>query len=100
MSMAWTVISWLGSFGFAVCAIPQVISTWRAGHARELSWGFLLLWLLGEVCTFAYVLHEIDSPPLIVNYVINGLCLLILIWYKLRPRTSPVSRILKGIIND
>lgn len=84
----WKVISWIGAFGFAVCAVPQVVETVKKRNADGLSWGFLLLWLLGEVCTFAYVLHDIHSLPLTVNYIINGLSLLILIYYKLRPRTA------------
>jgi uncharacterized protein with PQ loop repeat len=46
-------IGWLGAFLFAICAVPQVVKTWKTKKAGDLSWLFLLLWLFGELFTFA-----------------------------------------------
>ena len=79
------VIGWIGSLAFALCGLPQVIQSIRDGHSRGLNSWFLFLWCLGEACTLAYVLPS-GNAPLITNYVLNGICLSILVYYKLKPR--------------
>jgi uncharacterized protein with PQ loop repeat len=75
-------IGWVGSFCFAVSALPQTIKTVRTKSAEDLSWGFLGLWLVGELCMLAYAAIELDSTPLVVNYICNLACLLPIIYYK------------------
>ena len=81
------LIGWIGSFLFAICAVPQVVKTWRTKKAEDLSWLFLLFWFFGEIFTFAYILVDdrmlkITHFPLYVNYSLNILLLFYLIYAK------------------
>ena len=78
-------IGWLGSILFALCGLPQAIKSYKEKHSNGLAWGFLLMWLWGEIFTFAYVLPKMDYP-LLANYVVNFLFLIVIIWYKLFPK--------------
>jgi len=80
------IIGWLGSFCFAVCGIPQAIKTWKLGSADEISWLFLLLWLTGELSMIVYVWPKQDYP-LLFNYLGNLACLLVILRFKLIPRS-------------
>jgi len=78
------IIGWIGSMLFAFCALPQCIMVCRQKHAHGLSWGFLLMWLLGEVLCFWYVaMQPMMQVPLLANYVINFAMLIVIIWYKI-----------------
>lgn len=79
------IIGWIGSVLFAACGLPQAVACWQAGHARGLAWGFLLMWFVGEILTLVYVLPKLDWP-LIFNYVVNLVFLVIMLRYKLWPR--------------
>ena len=79
------LIGWIGSLLFAACGIPQAWQCWKSGHARGLAWGFLMMWLMGEVLTLIYILPKLDWP-LIFNYTANLALLLIMLWFKLWPR--------------
>lgn len=81
------IIGWLGAFLFAICAIPQVIQTWKTKKAGDLSWLFLLFWLFGEILTFTYIiiddlLQKITHFPLYINYLFNITLVLYLIYAK------------------
>ncbi|MFP4514733.1 MAG: PQ-loop domain-containing transporter [Parcubacteria group bacterium] len=80
-------IGWIGAFLFAICAVPQVIQTWRTKKAGDLSWLFLIFWLLGEILTFTYIviddiLLKITHFPLYINYLFNIILVLYLIYAK------------------
>lgn len=69
-------IGWIGNLLFAVCAIPQVIKTFRSKKTEDLSLLFLWLWFFGELLTFFYiVLGDLESKtvhlPLYFNYIVN-----------------------------
>ncbi len=81
------IIGWIGSIALSICAIPQVIKTWKTKSANDLSWGFLLLWFKGEILTFAYILYsdyasQVYHLPLYVNYVFNSALVVYLIYAK------------------
>jgi len=79
------IIGWIGSMLFAFCALPQMVMTIKNNHARGLSWGFLVMWFLGEVLCFTYVAFQpILQIPLLANYVLNFIMLVVIIWYKVR----------------
>lgn len=84
-------IGWIGSILFAVCAIPQALQCYKQGHGVGLSWVFLLCWLFGELLTTVYIWPKQDWP-LLFNYAINLACLAIIIYYKLRPRDSQLTK--------
>lgn len=90
-SLAWTpealeAVGWIGSAMFSVCGLPQAVKCWRQGDADSLSWGFLGLWLGGELFTLAYVLGKSGLPPLLLNYGLNIVFLSIILWFKVFPR--------------
>lgn len=80
------VIGWLGSILFSMCAVPQVWQCYRQKHADGLSWTFLLMWLTGEVLTAVYV-WPTQQYPLLANYFFNGVCLLVILRYRMWPRS-------------
>ncbi len=80
-------MGWLGAFFFAICAIPQVVKTYRTRKTEDLSWLFLLFWFLGEIFTFSYIIIDdvhlgITHFPLYINYVFNIVLLFYLIYAK------------------
>lgn len=79
------VIGWLGSALFAVCGLPQAIQCAREGHARGLNWFFLLAWFGGECLTIIYVYPKMDLP-LLANYAVNMVFLIIMLRYKISER--------------
>ena len=81
------IIGWIGSICFAVCGIPQALQCYKTGHSRGLSWGFLMLWFIGELFTIAYVLPKMDIP-LLFNYGFNLAVLLIILRFKLWERKN------------
>ena len=80
------IIGWLGSMLFAFCAWPQTSKVYNEKHAHGLSGWFLAMWLAGEVLCFIYVaLQQTLQYPLLANYFINFLMLLVIIYFKLYP---------------
>jgi len=80
-------IGWSGGVMLSICAIPQVYRTWKTKKANDLSWGFLLLWFFGEIFTFFYIVYSdfatnIFHFPLYVNYLLNILLVIYLIYAK------------------
>jgi len=81
------LIGWIGSFLFAICALPLSYQSYKDGHSRGVNQLFLLLWLGGEIFTTIYVLlkHGVDLP-LLANYAFNILLILVIMKYKYFPR--------------
>jgi len=85
--MIHTYLGWLGGFLFAICALPQVIKTYKTKKAEDLSWLFLLFWFFGEVFTLIYIIVDdnllnIRHYPLYLNYIFNLILVLYLIYAK------------------
>ena len=79
-------IGWFGAVCFSLCAIPQAWLSFRQKHSDGVSWGFLLLWLGGELGMIAYMLGvNLESLQLLLNYLFNLAGLLVIIWYRLFP---------------
>jgi len=77
-------IGWIGSILLAFCGLPQAIESFKTKSSAGLTWGFLFMWFVGELCTFAYILPKMDLP-LMFNYGANIIFLIIIIYYKIRP---------------
>ena len=77
-------IGWIGSILLAFCGLPQAIESFKTKSSAGLTWGFLFMWFIGELCTFLYILPKMDLP-LLVNYSANIIFLIIIIYYKIRP---------------
>lgn len=86
----WSIetIGWIGGILFAICGIPQAWHSWKHKHSDGLTWAFLTTWAGGEILTLAYVAHKDDVVPLLVNYICNLICLLIILWFKAFPRRT------------
>jgi uncharacterized protein with PQ loop repeat len=72
------IIGLIGSIAFGICALPQAIQVYKTGNTDGLSGMFLLLWSIGEVFTFTYVIIDNIKTgsimiPLYINYTLNGL---------------------------
>lgn len=76
-------VGWLSALLFAVCGIPQALQCYRTKSAGGLNWYFLGTWAAGEALGIAYAIH-LGSAPLLANYVLNGMSLAVMIYYKIR----------------
>ncbi|MFA8433281.1 MAG: PQ-loop domain-containing transporter [Marinifilaceae bacterium] len=90
------IIGWMGSIMFAICALPQVIHTWRTRKSDDLSEMFLWLWFWGEVFTFYYILYGdfkqgVYHVPLYFNYFFNLVLVLYLVYAKYTYSTKSTS---------
>ena len=78
-------IGWLGSILLAFCGLPQAIESIKTKSSEGLTWGFIGMWFIGEICTFIYILPKMDLP-LLLNYTANIIFLAIIIFYKMLPK--------------
>jgi uncharacterized protein with PQ loop repeat len=78
------IIGWIGSILLALCAVPLAWQSFVQKHSDGISNAFLVMWLIGELLTFAYVLPKKDLP-LLFNYGLNIACLVVVIRYKINP---------------
>lgn len=74
-------IGYIGAICFALSALPQAYDCYKNKTAKGLSTWFLMLWLIGEVAMLIYVVPKGDKP-LILNYILNLSCLLVILKYK------------------
>ena len=79
------LVGWVGSFAFAICAIPQAWKCYKEKHGDGLSWPFILLWLVGEILTTIYIWPKRDWP-LLFNYAVNLSALSVIIYYMLKSK--------------
>lgn len=83
------ILGWIAGILFAFCGLPQAIRSRREGHSEGLHSITLTMWASGEVLSLAYVYlkHGLDWP-LLFNYGVNLIFLVIIIKYKIWPRRS------------
>lgn len=86
------IIGWIAGLLFAFCGLPQAILSYKQGHSRGISHLMIWMWLIGEVLMMIYVFnkHGLDMP-LLVNYWVNTLFVLVIVRYKYweRHQSSP-----------
>jgi MtN3 and saliva related transmembrane protein len=63
--------------------VPQVIKTWRSGHADDISLGWLAIFIVGMLLWLVYGLWLTDIP-LIASNVVTLALVLIILYVKLR----------------
>jgi len=78
------LLGFTGATLLALCALPEVFSSIRKGYCGA-SWGLLLVWLIGEILTFAYVFITNPDVYLLFNYGSNVILILVLVYYKTKP---------------
>lgn len=45
-----------------------------------------MMWLFGEILTLIYVYPKSNILPLLANYTLNLLFLIVIVWYRAFPR--------------
>jgi len=80
------ICGWLSSICFAVCGIPELISTIKTKKCN-LTWGLISMWMGGEVLGIIYVFDK-GAYPIIFNYSINFAILCILCYYKFKQKEN------------
>ena len=78
-------IGWIGSILLAFCGLPQAVESIKTKSSEGLTWGFISMWFIGEICTFVYILPTLNLP-LLFNYTANIIFLAIIIYFKLMPK--------------
>lgn len=75
-------LGWLGGIFLAVCGIPEAYKSWK-NKKCDIGYGFLGLWLAGEVFTLIYLFSlQTTIWSLILNYSCNILCICVMLRYK------------------
>ena len=77
------LIGWTGSVLLALCALPQAIKSVRTGSAEDLSWLFLLMWGVGDICLLVYT-WPLDKLALTLNYSLNIVLIAVIVSVKVR----------------
>ena len=76
MNDAWMLAVGFGAaIGTTAAWFPQVIRTWRTGRARDFSWGYLALFIMG---VFFWTMYGVLRHDVVV-IVANGITLLLVI---------------------
>lgn len=78
-------IGWIGSILLAFCGLPQAIESYKTKSSDGLTWGFLIMWGLGELFTIVYIIPKWHWP-LIFNYTANIIFISIIVYYKIKPK--------------
>ncbi len=82
-----TTIGWIGSVCLAFSGAPQAYKCLRQGHADGLSIYMLSLWFVGEVCYIVATIGEFGIVPwMLFNYIMNLICVSVILWFWFRPR--------------
>jgi uncharacterized protein with PQ loop repeat len=77
-------IGWIGSILLAFCGLPQAIESYKTKNSAGLTWGFLIMWGVGEIFTIIYILPKWHWP-LIFNYTANLIFISVILYYKIKP---------------
>lgn len=75
-------IGLIGSLLLTFSALPELIRTIKDGKCH-MGWGFLLMWLIGEIFCVFYG-FDLKELPLILNYTFNLGVAFTMIFYKLK----------------
>ena len=87
-------IDWLvtlGTAGFTVALVPQLIRTLRLGRADDLSIPFILLVIAASVMTFIYWVIRGEAWYVTSGFAANAIVWGIVLWYRLCPRPGAVD---------
>ena len=100
MTLWWlNLVGFMGTFLLAFCALPLCFQALRDKEI-SVSPTFLYFWFIGEVFLLAYVLLALDANLiLMLNYGLNIICLLPVIYYNRIPIGKNVTEISKNQTN-
>ena len=79
------LFGWLGAVLFAICALPQVYTTWTSQSVNGMSFLFILMWFLGELFSAVYLVWDDIQKntrhyPIYFNYGLNTACVTYLLY--------------------
>ncbi len=83
------ILAFVGSCAFAVSAIPAAYEAYKAGTCTY-NGEFLACWALGELCYLVYM-PMTGQYTLLLNYIPNFICLLIIMYYNNRMTVPPLK---------
>lgn len=84
------MLIWVGSAGFILCLMPQLLHTLRRRSAEDLSLPFLVLVLFSSAATLPYMLHQreyVFAAAQAVNLLVWGTVL----YFRLFPAPRPAT---------
>lgn len=70
MDNFYKICGYIGGILLALCGAPEAYLALKTGDSA-LSWTFLAMWGIGEVCILIPVLFKIKEKYLILNYLLN-----------------------------
>jgi len=75
-------IGLIGSLFLTFCALPEL---WRTFQDKKchLGWGFIIMWLSGEILCLFYG-FDLNEIPLIINYTFNLIVVTTMFLFKLK----------------
>ena len=79
------LLGWVGSIMLSICGLPQAYESYKNKNSDGINWGFILLWLIGEVLVVFYVLYK-KEYPLVFNCALNIVLASIIMYYKLKKK--------------
>lgn len=87
MQKLFTILGGIGAVAFAIVSLPLVIDCINSNSADSVSVGYLILSVIGNLCSFSYVLYtniknKVYQIPLYCNYSCATLIIVILIFMK------------------
>ena len=77
------IIGWLGSIMLSICGLPQAIESYKNKNSNGISWGFIILWFLGEILVLLYVIFK-KEYPLSFNCALNIIIVSVILYFKLK----------------
>jgi len=89
MQLLFSIIGVIGAGAFALCALPQVIKSYKKKSTSDISIMFILLSMMGNIFSSIYVFYVnsctgVFQYPLYFNYAIALTLMIILLVFKLR----------------
>lgn len=72
----------IGAFLLAACSLPQMWKTISTRSASDFDWGFLWMWLFGDIAMLIYAV-SIRNWLLVANYGANLIPICVIITVKL-----------------
>jgi uncharacterized protein with PQ loop repeat len=90
------LIGLIGSLLLCLCGVPQAIKSYKDKNSDGLTFGFVILWLLGEVFMLTYIIivHSKDIS-LLINYIFSAFAVSIISYYKFFPIRKKLIKTIK-----
>lgn len=76
------ISGWIGSFAYAVSAMPQAYTSIKQGHSDGINPWFMILWIVGAIGSFIFISPRLtENLPLLLNFGCGGLSASIVLFY-------------------